>query len=230
MYQPAEPVKQLGPLRLLIAATGGAWLAFIAGYIDAVFFRLASVTVTHITGNAARLSGDLVQNQLTDATRIVTLIISFILGAAASGIIVGSPSLRSGRRYGVVLMIESVILAASAATLPSHPFVAASLAASAAGLQNAMASTYMGLIIRTTHLTGIATDIGFHLGCWARGRRVAHRNLLLLILLAAGFVVGAATGSLASVSLEHSALWPIAGTTALVGAAYFLWRTHRSRG
>lgn len=228
MYQTAQPAKQLGPIRLAFAAFGGAWLAGVAGYIDAVFFRLASLTVTHITGNAARLSGDVVSNHLTDAVRVVTLIGSFIFGAALSGVIVGSPHLRSGRRYGVVLMLEGLLLACSALTFTDQPTFAASLAAGAAGLQNAMASTYMGLIVRTTHLTGIATDIGFHLGCWARGRNVKHRHLLLLLLLGAGFLIGAATGTLAAGTLGDHALWPVSLCTTLVGAGYFIWRT-RSR-
>ncbi len=54
------------------------------------------------------------------------------------------------------------------------------LAASAAcGLQNAMATTYSGAIVRSTHLTGIFTDLGLMLGGKLRGNPVDKRKLML---------------------------------------------------
>lgn len=230
MYATDHRPQQFGRVRFAFAALGGAWLAFVAGYVDAVFFRLSALTVTHVTGTSARLSSDVASGTLDDALAIAGLIGAFILGAAVSGLVVGVSSLRSGRRYGVAMMIEAVLLALAALVYPHDAMSAAYLAAGAAGLQNAMASTYMGLIVRTTHLTGIATDIGFLIGSWVRGKHIEAWRFVLLVLLFLGFLIGAAIGALASGELGTRALWPIAVNVGVVGAGYFVWRLRRPGG
>ena len=227
MYTTDHSIHSLGRIRIAFAALGGAWLASVAGYVDAVFYRLLAMPVTHVTGNAAALSADIARGKELAAWRIIGLIGTFILGAALSGIIVGSPSLRSGRRYGIALTTEGILLAASALVYPHSAINAAYLAAGAAGLQNAMASTYMGLIVRTTHLTGIATDIGFLIGCWVRGRKAQPWRLMLLLLLAAGFLVGAIAGTFAAGAMDAHSLWPVAACVTAVGLAYYVWRVRR---
>jgi uncharacterized membrane protein YoaK (UPF0700 family) len=202
---------------------GGA-LALVAGYIDGVFFSLADTPVTHMTGSAARLSADLATGVLDDAGRVMSLLAAFMLGAAVSGVVVGVQKLRMGRRYGVAMMIEGLILAAAALAFRDEPHLAALLAAAAAGLQNAMASTYAGLIVRTTHITGIATDIGFIAGRWLRHRHVEGWRFVLLLILMIGFILGAGLGTAAALRLHGHAIWPPAAAVFAAGATYFLWR------
>ena len=42
----------------------------------------------------------------------------------------------------------------------------------ACGLQNSMVATYSGAVIRTTHLTGLTSDMGAAIGNWLAGRPV----------------------------------------------------------
>merc|ERR1719401_1610209 len=86
--------------------------------------------------------------------------------------------------------------------------VAPYLCAAACGLQNGMATSYSGAVIRTTHVTGIATDIGLICGrsCVAFAKRTLRgqdvhldpleegRKLMLLIILGLAFVVGVVFG------------------------------------
>ena len=58
------------------------------------------------------------------------------------------------------------------------------------GLQNAMVSHYKGTIIRTTHLSGVLTDIGLALGYKARGLIVENRRIVLHLLIFIGFLLG----------------------------------------
>lgn len=53
-----------------------------------------------------------------------------------------------------------------------------------------MVSHYKGTIIRTTHLSGVLTDIGLALGYKARGLPVENRRIVLHLLIFAGFLLG----------------------------------------
>lgn len=222
-----DPGPATHPRRALPMLAGAA-LAAAAGYIDGVFVRLAGLPVTHMSGSAARLSADLATGVFEDAGRVTSLMAAFMLGAAVSGLVVGVQKLRMGRRYGVALMIEGLLLAAAALAFAADQHAAALCAAAAAGLQNAMASTYAGLIVRTTHITGIATDIGFLAGRWLRHRQVEGWRFVLLLMLLLGFMLGAGLGTAAAGLLHAEALWPAAGAITIAGAGYFLWRLRHS--
>ena len=54
--------------------------------------------------------------------------------------------------------------------------------ACACGLQNAMVSTYSEAVVRTTHVSGMFTDLGIFLGHALRGLPVDSRRLRLCLL------------------------------------------------
>merc|ERR1719191_1161741 len=60
--------------------------------------------------------------------------------------------------YGLAMMGTASLLVLST-ILEWHP-IAPFLVSAACGLQNGMATSYSGAVIRTTHVTGIATDVG----------------------------------------------------------------------
>jgi uncharacterized membrane protein YoaK (UPF0700 family) len=78
-----------------------------------------------------------------------------------------------------------------------HPHYALLWAAAACGMQNALASTYNGTIIRTTHLSGVLTDLGLALGYKMRGLYVDNKRVILHVLLILGFFTGGILGGLA---------------------------------
>ena len=78
-------------------------------------------------------------------------------------------ALRLGRRYGVALSVESLMLFAAIPLFRHQHLAGPLLAAMACGLQNAMATTYSGAVVRTAHLSGMFTDLGIMLGHWLFG-------------------------------------------------------------
>lgn len=213
-----------------LALLGGTGLAATAGFIDAVVLARAGYAVTHVTGAASNLAADLALNKPTLAGVVLSVIAAFMLGAGIAGLLIAESGLRIGRRYGLAMLLEAALLAAAAVMLEDHTLAGASLAAAAAGLQNGLASTYAGLIVRTTHLTGIATDLGFLAGAWLRTRTVEGWRFLMLAALMAGFLLGAGAGTIAQSEFARHALLIPAGVLAPIGLCYFLWRrvTHRS--
>ena len=177
---------------------GGAALAGIAGFVNACVLGTFQVPVSHMTGAVSRLSRDVATANAADLGTVVALVASFALGAVVSGVVVGGASLRPGRRYGAVLVAEGVALALAATLLGSSATAGVALAAFACGLQNAMASSYYGLILRTTHLTGIVTDLGVLLGHRLRGHPVPPWKWAVLGALVAGFFAGGVAGVIAT--------------------------------
>jgi uncharacterized membrane protein YoaK (UPF0700 family) len=53
----------------------------------------------------------------------------------------------------------------------------------ACGMQNAMTTRYSGAVVRTTHLTGMVTDVGLLLGHMARSDRDFHDLWKLTLFL-----------------------------------------------
>ena len=74
--------------------------------------------------------------------------------------------------------------------LLTHHFLGQMMIAMACGLQNSMVATYHGTVIRTTHLTGITSDLGATVGNWLVGRRVSLRKIILHSSLWWGFFYG----------------------------------------
>lgn len=205
-----------------IAASG---LAAVAGYVNALTVAGAlHIGTTHMTGITTRLSVDLADARADHVTLDLTLLFAFILGAAISGAVLDSTRLRVGRRYGVLLMIESTILSLSLTLQDTHILAQLAPLALAAGLQNAMATQYSRAVVRTTHMTGVLTDIGLAIGKAITRRGVTGWRLFLYLALFLGFAIGGIFGALAHSRFGHDALiFPIVLTGA-GGLIYFIAR------
>src|SRR3546814_12229893 len=100
----------------------------------------------------------------------------------------------------------------------------------ACGLQNAMATTYSGAIVRTTHLSGMFTDPGIMLGHALRGMPVARRRLALCVLSIRVFFIGGVLGAWLFARAGYGALSLPAVLTGITALGYFLSRQPRGGG
>lgn len=103
------------------------------------------------------------------ALHFAAIIGSFVAGTVLSGFLIQDSTLQLGRRYGVALLLESLLLCAAVPLLYRDNSFGIYSASCACGLQNAMVSTYSGAVVRTTHLSGMFTDLGIFLGHAIRG-------------------------------------------------------------
>ena len=208
---------------------GGAFvLAMIGGMVNVVGYRgFEHQAITHLTGTTTLLGDALAQGRFASASHIGGVIVAFLLGAMASGLIIQDSTLRLGRRYGVALSLVSLLLLAAVPLLEHRQILGAWVAAMACGLQNAMATTYSGAVIRTTHLSGMFTDLGIGLGHALRGMPLQVRRLRLSALIITGFFLGAIAGSWLFDALGYRALLVPAALTGGTGLAYTAWRHWR---
>jgi len=207
---------------------GGALLAFVAGIVNACgFLGVQHQGITHLTGTTTMLGIALGERDAAGIVHFVALIGAFMAGCVASGVIVQDSTLRLGRRYGVVLVIEGALLALAVPLLVRGDVAGDYLASAACGLQNAMASTYSGAVLRTTHFSGTLTDLGIFIGHRLRGLPVDARRVRLLLALVLAFLGGAVAGTWLFARLGYAALYVPAATTAAIGFAYGIYRQMR---
>jgi uncharacterized membrane protein YoaK (UPF0700 family) len=91
------------------------------------------------------------------------------------------------------------------------------------GVQNAMVSHYKGAIIRTTHLSGVLTDIGLALGYKARGLNVEKRRIFLHLLIFIGFLLGGLIASALYPYLKLNSFLIPAGLSLGMSMAYWIF-------
>ncbi|QNP40330.1 YoaK family protein [Lysobacter solisilvae (ex Woo and Kim 2020)] len=208
---------------------GAGALACVAGMINVVgYLGFEHQAVTHLTGTTTLFGAAVASADLRSAMHLLGVAAAFMAGAALSGMIIQDSTLRLGRRYGVALAIESVLLVLAVPLFQRQQLAGALLAAMACGLQNAMATTYSGAVIRTSHLSGMFTDLGIGLGHALRGMPLQRRRLLLCALIISCFLAGGIFGALLFARVGYLALLVPATLTGLVGAGYVLYRQWQS--
>lgn len=200
----------------------GAWaLAFLAGMINvAGLLGFERQAITHLTGTATLLAAAVASLDGAATLHFAAIILSFMAGTMLSGFLIKDSTLQLGRRYGVVLLLEAGLLCLAVPLLARSSPWGIYAASCACGLQNAMVSTYSGAVVRTTHLSGMFTDLGIFLGHTLRGVPVAPLRLKLCWLIISAFLCGGVVGTLAFRCFGYAALYLPALPLALAGLVY----------
>jgi uncharacterized membrane protein YoaK (UPF0700 family) len=185
---------------------GALALAGMAGFINSIALGVFNSPVSHMTGAVSYLGIDVADGRSTDAVATLSIIGAFMVGAGLSGFIIGAKELAPGRRFGATLVLEGGFLALATYLLVSDRHSGVPLIAMACGLQNGTTSSYFGLMIRTTHVTGTVTDIGVMVGHWLRHRHIERKKLIFMIGVVAAFGTGVWIGALANSRTGSAAL------------------------
>lgn len=209
---------------------GAIALACVAGMVNVIgYLGFEHQAITHLTGTTSLLAAAVANGDLRAASHLLGVVLAFFSGAALSAVIVQDSTLHLGRRYGVVLAIESMLLLAAVPLFQGGQIWGALAAAMACGLQNAMVTTYSGAVVRTSHLSGMFTDLGIGLGHALRGMPLQPRRLMLSGLIIGGFFAGGVIGALLFVRIGYNALYLPAALTGSTGIGYVIYR-HLRRG
>ena len=140
-------------------------LPAVAGAVNASGFLAVGIYTSHVTGHVGRIGDELALHHPSVAFATFLLVVFFFLGAVTATFFVERARRLARARYVVPLLLEIATLVAYAvfATRWSdrgHTMRLASMLCFAMGLQNALVTKISGAVVRTTHLTGIVTDIG----------------------------------------------------------------------
>jgi uncharacterized membrane protein YoaK (UPF0700 family) len=202
---------------------GGALLACSAGAVNAVgFLSISHAGLSHMSGNVTLLGIHVAEGDWVVARATLALVLCFFAGSVLSALIIRRSTLKLGRRYSVALSVEAGLLFLAARVMVRDQWIGDYLAAAACGLQNALATSYSGAVIRTTHVTGMLTDCGIALGLWLRREPVEWPRLRLYGFLFGGFLLGGFLGFMGYRSFGFATLYFPAGLS-LAGALAHLW-------
>jgi uncharacterized membrane protein YoaK (UPF0700 family) len=204
---------------------GGIILSFFAGSINVIsLLSIHHQAVSHLTGTISRAGILLSTNEWSSFIHFSGIILFFFFGAVVSSLIVRDQVLTFGKRYGIVIMLEATLLAIAYFSNTYSSKSTDLFLSAACGLQNAMATSFSGAILRTTHMTGIVTDIGIFIGQYLRGKEVNFARLQLHITVLTGFFVGSMTGAMLSAKWGFDSLLLVIVVLFLSGMSYTLFR------
>jgi uncharacterized membrane protein YoaK (UPF0700 family) len=210
----------------------GLALCFVAGATNAGGFLAVGRYTSHMTGIVSAAADDLVLGHVGLALAGLGCLGTFLLGAMCTAIMVNwglRQQLRSS--YSLPLLLESLALlvfglfgAAMAAWSQVFLPLTVVLLCFIMGLQNAVITKISKSDIRTTHITGLVTDIGIELGKLVYVNRfpthpdvLANRERLRVhITLVMGFVVGGLLGAWGFKTFGYITTLPLAGMLWLV--------------
>ena len=158
-----------------------SYLALVGGFVDSAGFVVIGTFTSHVTGNVGRLSNDLAGAQFGAAATALTMLVAFFFGALVASMVIESSFFgRNPAGYGVALLTEAVLLllfmGAATLTPAAHPRLMdleAAILCASMGMQNSLVTRLSGAVVRTTHLTGVLTDLGIEAGRWFRWWRVS---------------------------------------------------------
>ncbi|WP_213953433.1 YoaK family protein [Variovorax sp. dw_954] len=213
----------------------GCVLAAVAGAINAGGFLAVHRYTSHMTGIVSSVADDLAIGSVAMAFAGVAALATFMAGAACTALLINwARRHKLHSKYALALMVEAALLllfglaGANLASLP-HLLVPSTvlLLCFIMGLQNAIITKISDAEIRTTHMTGIATDIGIELGrlvYWNRNETAntvhfvkANRDKLFIhSAILASFFVGGVGGAMAFKAAGFAATVPIACTLAVL--------------
>lgn len=200
----------------------GSWsaLAFGAGFVNAVAFLACQRFVTHVTGILTHAGVD--EGRWGLFAEYLAVLVCFIVGAASAVVVLDGRRLRGLPSFPWIPLCTVAVLLAGCA-LAGHlgafgdfgaevesrrDFVLLWILAFAMGLQNASVANATGALVRTTHMTGTATDLGVALAFLLLRdtspdtRQAARRTLILRGAKVVAFIVG---GMAAALVVPHLA-------------------------
>jgi len=206
----------------------GFALAFVAGAANAGAFLFVKVYTSHMTGIVSSLADHIAFGEFALALAALSAVVMFLLGAVTSAIMINFARRRLLRsQFALPLLLEAVlflVFGLMGSTLADSQgfFIPAAvmLLCFMMGLQNAVITKISGSVVRTTHLTGVITDLGIELGkliYWNRqigsvaARVVADRERMRTLgALVLSFLGGGVIGALGFKQFGFLATIPLA--------------------
>lgn len=193
-------------------------LSFVAGIVNISGLFSVGILTTNVTGHFAFFSEAFVKESFGSAVISLLFLLSFFLGAFFSNLISEfTVRFRENLSYAAPIVFEILLLLVVAILADNsivYPNLLACILLFAMGLQNALVTRVSESVVRTTHLTGIFTDLGIELSEILfykrtsekfRLRKSIYLKFIIVVFFFAGGILGGLLYSLLALSVLYIA-------------------------
>jgi len=204
----------------------GATLSFVAGATNAGGFLAVGQYTSHMTGIVSSMADNIALGQLELVLVGLTSLLAFMGGAMTTAWMVNWGLRRSlESAYGRPLLVEAALLLVFGVFGASINFFAGLFAPLTVlvlcfimGLQNAVITKISNAEVRTTHVTGLVTDLGIEIGKLLYVNRLTREKLVLgnrkklriLFKLLFSFFIGGLLGAIGFKTIGYITTVPLA--------------------
>lgn len=208
-------------------------LSFVAGIVNVAGFLAVQRLTTNVTGHFAFFVDEIFKLNFLQGFVFFLYIFFFFLGSFVSGFLV---ELLYKRNFPYVYVLPALIESSILLCIPlfgdllisDHPDILAFLLLFAMGLQNSLVTTISNAAVRTTHLTGLFTDLGIELSqvFFYRQREQRHKlfaSIRLRLTIISFFFLGGIAGGIFYSTLQLSVLLIAAGAL-MLGIIFDYWK------
>ncbi|MGF1636321.1 MAG: YoaK family protein [Cyclobacteriaceae bacterium] len=197
----------------------GGITATAAGMVNVASVMAFFTFTSNITGHMAIFSEELVRGNWHQSVVVLIWLFAFLIGAFSSNFLINKI-----KKYGlflsnsITILIQIMILIAVAtygkfyydeSLLETEIMVAALLFSM--GYQNGLVATITNGVVKTTHLTGLFTDLGIALSLWSRKSqrkiKALQQKLQLQIVIAFTYFTGGLIGGFIFASMGFSVFY-----------------------
>ncbi|WP_114751401.1 YoaK family protein [Pleomorphovibrio marinus] len=197
-----SPTKRSTKENLWLAAT----TAYSAGAVNVASVIAFFAFTSNVTGHVAIFAEELVKGHWHQVFIVLIWLLLFLFGAFAANFIISSV-VKKGKYFSnsAPIFLEIVVLAFI--TVYGHFYYQETLRETewliggllfCMGLQNGMVSTISGGVVKTTHVTGLFTDLGAELSQWLHPitprTKVLKDRLKLRLYILSYYILGGLVG------------------------------------
>jgi len=183
-------------------------LSFVAGIVNISGLLAVSLLTTNVTGHFAYFAEQLVVGNYMLAVLFILYILFFLFGALFSGLMIQfMRKIRPSASHALPMSVEIILLLAVGLSrkIDEHGVLNQLIACTllfSMGLQNALVTSVSRAVVRTTHLTGLFTDLGIELSQLffhqpTEERKRLYKSIKLHLAIISFFFLGGVLGGFA---------------------------------
>lgn len=204
-------------------------LSFVAGIVNVSGFLAVQKLTTNVTGHFAYFLDEMFKLNFSDGFVYFLYIFYFFLGSFTSGFLVELISRKTERNiYVFPTSIEILLLfligQLGQNLIAQNPNIIAYSLLFAMGLQNSLVTKISNATVRTTHLTGLFTDLGIELSQLFFYKEIEmkaklYSSIKLRLTIICFFFIGGILGGVLYTKIGLQVLF-IAAVTLIMGLIY----------
>ncbi len=191
-------------------------LSFIAGAVNVIGFISIQRLTTNVTGHFAFFVDDMFNLKFYEGFVFFLFVFSFFFGAFVSNTLIELVDKKGDRNifiFPVALEISIIVIVAFTGYYlrENSPNIIAVMLLFSMGLQNSLVTKISNAVVRTTHLTGLFTDLGIEVSQLIfytnkQQREKLFSNISLRMIIIIFFFTGGIIGGLLYSQIQFYAL------------------------